>query len=60
MAKMAKNPPVSVGDLGLIPGLVRSAGGGRGHPLSPGESQGQRSLGATVHGVAQTQRRLSD
>ena len=33
---MVKNPPASAEDIrdaGLIPGLVRSSGGGRGNPL---------------------------
>ena len=36
----------NVGDLGLIPGLGRSPGGGHGNPFQclPGESHGQRSL----------------
>ena len=33
MAQMVKNPPTSVGDLGLIPGLGRSIEGGNGNPL---------------------------
>ena len=31
---MVKNPPATVGDLGLIPGLDRSSGGGHGNPSS--------------------------
>ena len=30
---MVKNPPASAGDMGLIPGLGRSPGGGNGTPL---------------------------
>ena len=36
MALVVKNPPVNVGDIrdvGLIPGLRRSPGGGHGNPL---------------------------
>ena len=33
MAQMVKNPPTNAGDVGLIPGLERSPGGGHGHPL---------------------------
>ena len=33
MAQLVKNPPCSVGDLGLIPGSGRSAGEGIGYPL---------------------------
>jgi len=32
------------GDAGLIPGSGRSPGGGKGNPLMPTESHGQRSL----------------
>ena len=32
-----KGSPCSVGDLGLIPELGRSPGGGHGNPLWPGE-----------------------
>ena len=44
-----KNPSANAGeerDLGSIPGLGRSPGGGNGNPLMflPGESHGQRSL----------------
>ena len=28
-----KNPPANAGDMGLIPGLGRSPGGGNGNPL---------------------------
>ena len=47
---MLKNLPASVGDIrdvGSIPGMGRSPGGGHGNPLPiflPGESHGQRSL----------------
>ena len=60
---MVKNPPVSMGDLGSIPGLVRSAGGGRGHPRQCSRLENPKdrgAWGATVHGVAQTQTRLSN
>ena len=30
---MAKNPPANAGDVGSIPGLGRSPGGGNGNPL---------------------------
>ena len=30
---MVKNPPVTAGDVGSIPGLGRSPGGGNGNPL---------------------------
>ena len=47
---MVKDPPANAGDvrnLGFIPGLGRSPGGGQGHLLPvflPGESHGQRNL----------------
>ena len=47
---VVNNPPANVGaegDMGSIPGLGRSTGGGNGKPLQyflPGESHGQRSL----------------
>ena len=47
---VVKKPPVNTGDagdMGLIPRLGRSPGGGNGNPLQyflPGESHGQRSL----------------
>ena len=30
---VVKNPPANAGDVGLIPGLGRSPGGGNGNPL---------------------------
>ena len=42
-----KNLPANAGDVGSIPGLGRSPGGGNGNPTPvflPGESHGQRSL----------------
>ena len=50
MALVVKNPPANAGnirDVGSIPGLGRSPGGGHGYPLPvflPRESHGQRSL----------------
>ena len=44
---MVKNLSTIKGDLGSIPGLERSPGGGHGNPLKyslPGDSHGQRSL----------------
>ena len=53
----------NVGDLGSIPGLGRSPGGGHGSPLQYScleNPQGQRSLvGATVPGVPKSRTRLS-
>ena len=46
------------GDLGLIPGLGRSPGEGKGYPLQyPGL---ENSVDCIVHGVAKSQTRLSD
>ena len=40
-----KESAVCAGDVGLIPGLGRSPGGGHGNPVVlPGESHGQRRL----------------
>ena len=41
-----KNPPANAGDVGLIPGLGRSPGGGNGNPLQYclENPHGQRSL----------------
>ena len=44
---MGKNPSCDTGDLGSIPGLRRSAGGGHGNPLQyscPENPLGQRIL----------------
>ena len=59
-----KNPPCNMGDLGLIPGLERSPGGGHGNPFLYSclkNSQGQMIQRSTVDGVAksQTSERLS-
>ena len=46
------------GDLGVIPGSGKIPGRRKWQPtpiLLPGESHGQRSLQATVHGVAKSQ-----
>ena len=47
MTQMVKNPPAMQGDLGLIPGLGRSRGVGKGNPLQYAcleNPHGQRSL----------------
>ena len=49
--------------MGLIPGQGRYPGEGNGKNipvLLPGEFHGQRSLVATIHGVAKSQTQLSD
>ena len=48
----------NAGDLGLIPGLGRSPGEGKGYPLQ--YSGLENSLDYIVHGVAKSQTRLSD
>ena len=58
---MVKNPPANAGDIrdmGLIPGSGKITWRGKQQPTSvflSGESHGQKSLGATVHGVAKSQ-----
>ena len=47
----------NAGDLGLIPGLGRSPGEGKGYPLQ--YSGLQNSMDCIVHGVAKSQTRLS-
>ena len=51
MAQLVKNPPVNAGDLGLIPGLGRSPGKGKGYPLQ--YSGLENSMDYTVHGILQ-------
>ena len=53
-----KDSACSAGDLGLIPGLGRSPGEGKGYPLQ--YSGLGNSLDCTVHGVTKSQTRLSD
>ena len=59
---MVRNPPAKAGDTGLIPGSERIPGGGNGSPLQD-SCLGNPSRGvwrATVHGVTNSQTRLSD
>ena len=64
VALVVKNPPSNAGntrDLGLIPGLGRSIGGGHGnsHQYSCLENLRNRGpCGATVHGVKKSQTKL--
>ena len=54
----SKESACSVGDLGLIPGLGRS-GEGHGNPLQYSyleNPHGQRSVWATVYGIAESDR----
>ena len=59
-----KNPPANAqdtGDMGLIPGLRRSIGGGNGNPLQysyQGNSMAKEP-GLTVHGVTKSQTQLN-
>ena len=53
----SKESTCNAGDLGVIPGLGRSPGGGHGYPLQYScleNPQGQRSLVGTVHTVAKS------
>ena len=64
VALVVKNPPASAGDardVGSVPGLGRSPGGGHGSPTSiflPGESQDRGALWATAHRVTKSHTRL--
>ena len=58
---MVKNPPANAGDIrdaGLISGLGRSPGEGKGYPLQ--YSGLENSMDHTVHGVTKSQTRLRD
>ena len=60
VAVVVKNPSASeedIRDLGLIPGLGRSPGGGHGNPLQPSCLENSMDRGAwwaTVHGVTES------
>ena len=53
-----KESALSARDLGLIPGLGRSPGEGKGYPFQ--YSDLENSTHCIVHGVANSQRQLSD
>ena len=55
-----KESACNAGDLGLIPELGRSPGGGHGSPLQYSCLENPMDRGATVHGVTKSQIRLSD
>ena len=62
VAPVVKNPPARAGDVGSIPGLGRSPGGGHGNSLQFSCLENPRDRGgcpwasmATVHGVAKSQ-----
>ena len=52
-----KESVCKVGDVGSIPGLGRSPGGGHGYPLQYSGLENSRD---TVHGVAKSRTQLSD
>ena len=57
-----KSSACNIGDLGSIPGLGRSPGGGNGNPLQYSCLRNPRDRGAwwaTVHGVTKSQTGLS-
>ena len=54
---IGKESTCSVGDLGLIPGLGRFPGEGKGYPLQ--YSGLENPMDCVVHGVAKSQTRLS-
>ena len=53
-----EEPACDAGDMGLIPGLGRSPGEGKGYPLQYSGLEGP--MGCIVHGVTKSQTRLSD
>ena len=58
VAQLVKNLPRNTGDLGLIPGLGRSPGEGKGYPLQYSGLENSRDC--IVHGVTKSQTQLSD
>ena len=53
-----KESACNAGDLGLVPGLGRSPGGGKCYPLQ--YSGLENSMDCTVHGVTKSQKQLCD
>ena len=53
-----KEPACNVGDLGLIPGLGRSPGEGKGYPLQ--YSDLENSMDCIVHEATKSQTRLNN
>ena len=63
MAQLVKNLSSNAGDLGSIPGLVRSLGEENGNPLQYSCLENPTDRGAwqaMVHGITKSQTRLSD
>ena len=59
MAQLVNNlSACNAGDLGSIPGLGRSPGGGKGYPLQ--YSGLENSIDCIIHGVAKSWTQLSD
>ena len=62
-SSVVKNLPANAGDVGSIPGLGRSLGGGHGNPLQDSCLENPMDRGAwwaTVHGVAKSRTQLSE
>ena len=62
-SSLIKHLPANVGDMGSIPGLGRFSGEGNGNPLQYSCLENPIDKGAsqaTVHGVANSQTRLSN
>ena len=60
---MVENLPANAGDVGSIPGLERSPGGGHGNPLQYSCQENPMDRGAwqaSVQGVVKSQTRLID
>ena len=57
-SSVGKESTCSVGDLGLIPGLGRSSGEGKGYPLQ--YSGLENSMYSMVPGIAKSRTELSD
>ena len=58
-----RNPPANAGDLGSVPGLERSPGGGHGKPLQYScleNPKDRETWQAAVHRVSKSQTRLSN
>ena len=59
VAQLVKNPPAMRVDLGLIPGLGRSSGEGKGYPIQYSGLENSIDY-CIVHGVAKSRTLLSD